>query len=223
MPYLPGRTVEEIKMLIQQYKSRGQRFNAKKRAIQKNEKKDDHDDGPAAIQLWYKTINNLMTSSAKNDDLAMVLTGVVRKMSDSMQEYSQVLNYIADCMEGKYPVELETKDSLVVVSLLQDLSDLIRCRGLTQIEKYLSRQSNQETDQSCDSSVETATTSSPKENLNSNPSTSNSSHSSAKDVLSKYIEECTTLPKIRKIKECLNPLDMNPTEVNKQLENDVNV
>lgn len=110
--------------------------------------------------------------------------------------YDQIYGYIAQVLGGKYPQDLNAFDSLVVLSLLERLSDYCD-KYDCQEEEELIKNSSWWDKPADDKSVE--------ENREDNETPNNFTGSY---IVRKYFESCLEYPKIRKIKQCLNPMNI---------------
>lgn len=238
----PGKTVAEISRFIEKYKIKGHRHGLKRRTG------SDQSQHRTSLEQWFKLVHASMKPQAKKDDLSRGLIDAMRHLADdSSEKYSNVYAYISDCLEGKYPRELEGEDILVMVSLLEDLNAYITKHGFADVKTFLSNlklgssslpppepsvesasqgnalivsdsvSSGQPTDENVNRQS--------RQGRNSSETFSHPSPESAKGLMRKYIEESRSLPKLRKVKECLNPLNVPVSLLRQQTEqlNEANV
>lgn len=135
------------------------------------------------------------------------------RIEHNNQTYGEVFDYIADCLDLKFPRELNIEDSLVVVSLLQHLGDFIKLHGFEDIRTFLAQINQPKSPLSVVSpsldihdSPSMETSNSQSSSLDISESSSQDELQEAKSLMNKYLEECKSLPKIKKIAQCLNPL-----------------
>lgn len=217
--HLPGRSVAEIKCIIDRYMLLGQKFNAKKKPSEKNEGQEmqgkEHDDetNKIAIEEWFKFVHANLKPPFKRDDLSEELVQCMREFGsqESDSQYKRLYAYIADCMEGKYPKELEMTDGHILLSLLRDLKEVTESTNLNSIKELLSdistRISNriEGSESSSDENSNAHSSHEPASNVQQMQD-SPSIPSTPKEVMQKFILESSKLPKIRKLPKCLNPL-----------------
>lgn len=254
---LPNRSLVDIKRFIDLYSLKGKNYCTHGRRRKERvgrllsnqvqvdqsgkplgEEDQDGDDSPSNLEQWFKLSHKSIRPDCCRDDYSQQFVDAFRQFASraDMNKFSHVYNYIADCLDGKYPRELNTDDSILIVSLLQDLRDFIEVHGFEDVKNYLSGAHQQETaDGAANFSagksdcLSLKATSSSQSSYDDLASPDDDDLSKARALMNKYLEECKSLPKIRKIYECLNPLKVPVTllesqgEKMKSLEDDFSV
>ena len=141
------------------------------------------------------------------------------------RKYSSIYEFLSDCLQGKCPRELDPQNSLIILSLLKQAKLFLHYVGCDVERKFLqnSRQ-NESQSKECEEGEEVTCISEQNELHEeetrrsqltcsgdgsiecrlSDPVT----ESSLRSRLDHFVETCMDLPKMKKIKSCLNPLNV---------------
>lgn len=185
--------------MIENYKRKGKEFANKLKMsadIDINEK--------AGTEQWYSLIHNLVPHLSKRDDLSDLLTELFYEYSQEcivtrpqgQANYDQIYEYLADVLGGKYPRDLNAFDSLIILSLLEKLRDYCETFEIQEEEEFMK------------SGSWWAKPGEKLQEVNQDDSSMNTIDKSGSQLVRKYFESCLDYPKIRKIRHCLNPLNV---------------
>lgn len=131
--------------------------------------------------------------------------------------FHNIYGFLADILEGKHPRKLSPLDSLTIISLMESLVEFVDQHEISGVVEFLSsgdfkeKKIPQETTgvdenddfnrDECPSGPSSPVTTTTVEVVH--PEVEN-----FESCLEKYIKECFNYPKIKKIKNCLNPLNI---------------
>lgn len=186
---------------------------------------------PSSVRCenWFKVVYGCVSFNSKRSDLSNCLTKIVAKMADQVDnqmeiddeeedndgvDYKAIYHFLAHLFANKYPKELEKREALVLLSLIENLTNNIHDIDTTSEESVIKSASWWKTEDS-----ENTANNLVKQSLPSHQTDDNTAHQAKRPTednpmscssLSEEEESSLTsyfdLPKIRKIRECLNPL-----------------
>lgn len=155
------------------------------------------------------------------------LESVSLEPNEEKPNFVAVYRYLADVLKGKFPPELSSIDCCVVLALIENLKECIEKMDLTKMQDFLSTADvSRKPDD--DKHIDLAWPI--HEDLIRQVNASNGIHQdncafvkepgfnstdgkpNRIDEMCAYLEEALNYPKIRKVKQCLNPLDI-PVEL----------
>ncbi|XP_074601724.1 uncharacterized protein LOC141855537 [Brevipalpus obovatus] len=259
--YIPDRSDNELRSIIDSYVRRAH-------SEQSSENHLDSKSTLENMEEWCRIISSCVPFPAKRDDLSNCLSEIVSRRAEEIDElsnhddddneddesqeidYKAVYNFFADVMSGRYPAELPERESLLVVTTIDNLLEMVENLDTSDENNFLKKspwwQSDQESnpnngtelastsDVSHDSSDSTSIPSVPiaipdENHQNGGQNMAETSQSSTffssqlNDRLQKVLncrdptslESYYDLPRIRKIRECFNPLKV-PTDLLKK-------
>ena len=157
-------------------------------------------------EQWYSLIHNLVPHLSKRDDLSDdLMVELFNQFSEeeskivrpgTQANYDQIYGYLADIMVGKYPRDLNAFDSLVVLSIIEKLHQYSVNFDCKEEEEFVEGGSwcNKPDDKSDENQEEI--------------SDDISAGSSGSKLIETYFKKCLDYPKIRKLKQCFNPMNV---------------
>lgn len=213
------------------------------------------------LSQWSHYLGHLMPPRHKREDLSEALISTLEKYSidecnnctDDSQNYSSIYQFLADCLRGKCPRELNAQNSLIVLTLLKQTKFLLNYVGCDSERKLMQNVSKENAttgkktndnnederatgEEALQTSQDTQDTQDTQEdeaagnnllqkdvsrstgNFVDLPSVTSSiecheandllSQSTIQRRLNQFVESCMDLPKVKKIKSCLNPLNV---------------
>lgn len=252
---LPGRTSHEIASLIGKYKQRAKKSQVNQISSPSVDTASSSSASSSSagvtrsrdspLSQWSNYLGHLMSAHHKRDDVSEALISTLEKYSldesakcsDETSNYSSIYQFLADCLCGKCPRELNAQNSLIVLALLKQTKHLLNYVGCDSERKLIqnmrsgnstmSGETNQHNeDETVAVEIANSQTSSCRNQVEENEQSQvnnlfeesrlsdclsgEASDPLAEKVIEKrlnqFVEKCMDLPKVRKIKACLNPL-----------------
>ena len=100
-------------------------------------KKETDDCKDTPLEVWYSLCEHLIRSQIKKEDSSMCLVDLMERYSVAKSKYGPVYRFIKELMEGKYPSNLTAYDSIVFLSLINELTQFIQNQELNDQKEYV--------------------------------------------------------------------------------------
>lgn len=187
----------------------------------------------ARSEDWFKIVHGSVPFSVKRSDLSTSLAKIISNISEDIAEpmesednpcsnkvdYKAIYEFLGQLSNNKYPKGLRKRESLALLSLVDNLVNMVEDFDTGSEEDYIKSghwwksddSGSNVTKSSQQSSIDRPTSSRqdiertderPTAIEKSNPDMPSSDPSRGDDSFDDYFD----LPKIRKVRECLNPL-----------------
>lgn len=100
-------------------------------------RKENNDLEETPLELWYSLVNHFVRSQIKKEDSSLLLIDLMNKYANESNKFSKIYNYIKELMEGRYPSKLDAYDSIVLLCLIDTLTDFIGNQNLSALKDYI--------------------------------------------------------------------------------------
>lgn len=164
------------------------------------------------LEKWCSIVGSSVPPTSKRDDYSSLLKNVFNEIAEttchddtSRINFQLIYKFLAEILDGKHPSKLPKEETSVLFSLLNDLELLVSKDDFQEEVKFIKSGSwwkdkmLQDVDLNTPLLNQSQTTTS-----FSPPLEEQQSNEASQETVLSYLD----LPKIRKIRECLNPLNI---------------
>ena len=191
-----------------------------------------------SIDSWFNILNKVVNSSLKKEKLSELYADVFHHFAkvhsknlpqNEQVDYGKLYYYISEALSGRCPPDLELNEAVIMIKLMEDLNEMIM-KDNNFREKVFLKQANwwkvkseneinildghsTNGNQSASSSQTEIDSQAMDSNSQASESDSQATQTDSQvtiiDPIDAEVEPNLNLPKIRKISECLNPLNIS--------------
>lgn len=165
------------------------------------------------LEEWCSIVSSAVPTTSKRDDYSSLLKNVFNEIAETacndesnQIKFHLIYKFLAEILDGKHPSKLPEEETSVLLSLLDDLQLLVSKDDYQEEAKFIKSGSwwidkiLQDVDLNTALADELPTAST----LSSQLEEHEELNETSQETVLSYLD----LPKIRKIKECLNPLNV---------------